>query len=175
MKRIILLFMMACMMAQLHAQALNERIAVRTNLTKGTPLPDSDISPLSLLVSAEYQMHPRFSAGLGTGISKYDHLMFPVFATLHWQISKSHRFTPFLACNIGHAFVPKKHVSGGFYLTPTVGISYKLKSRQSLLLSAGYELQAYNQLVTYESAKLLTQYVENISNHAVALSIGFTF
>ncbi|MBO4810982.1 MAG: hypothetical protein J5552_05375 [Prevotella sp.] len=60
-------------------------------------------------------------------------------------------------------------------MAPSVGISYKLKSRQSLSLSVGYELQEYNQLVTYESAKLLTQYVENISNHAVALSIGFTF
>ena len=167
--------MMACLMAQHHAQTLREGINFSTNLTAGTPLPDSDISPLSLLVSAEYQLHPRFSAGLGTGISKYDHLMLPIFATLHWQISKPHRFTPFLACNIGHAFVPKKHVSGGFYLTPSVGLSYKLKEHQSLSLSVGYELQEYHQLVTYENAELLTQYVENSSNHAVALSIGFTF
>ena len=30
-------------------------------------------------------------------------------------------------------------------------------------------------LVTYESAMYLTQYVENISNHAITASIGFTF
>ena len=67
------------------------------------------------------------------------------------------------------------HVSGGFYLTPSVGVSYKLKGRQSLSLSIGYELQEYNQLVTYENAMYLTQYVEDISNHALTASIGFTF
>jgi len=162
-------------MAQLHAQTLREKINFRTNLTVGMPLADSDVKPLSLLVSAEYQLHPRFSAGLGSGISKYDHLMLPVFATLHWQISKPHRFTPFLGCNIGHAFVPKKHVSGGFYLSPSVGVSYKLNGRQILSLSVGYELQEYNQLVSCETTKFLTQYVEDISNHAITASIGFTF
>lgn len=175
MKRIVTLLIMVCVMAQLHAQTLREKINFSTNLTVGMPLADSDVKPLSLLASAEYQLHPRFSAGLGSGISKYDHLMLPVFATLHWQISKLHRFTPFLGCNIGHAFVPKKHVSGGFYLTPSVGISYKLKGRRRLSLSIGYELQESVSLVTYESAMYLTQYVENISNHAITASIGFTF
>ena len=162
-------------MAQLRAQTLREKIDFSTNVTVGMPLADSDVKPLSLLVSAEYQLHPRLSAGLGSGISKYDHLMLPVFATLHWQISKPHRFTPFLGCNIGHAFAPKKHVSGGFYLSPSVGVSYKLKRRQSLSLSIGYELQEYSQVVSYESAKFLAQYVENVSNHAITASIGFTF
>lgn len=162
-------------MAQLHAQTLRERINFSTNLTVGIPLADSDVNSVSLLVSAEYQLHTRLSAGLGAGISKYDHLMFPVFATLHWQISKSHRFTPFLGCNIGHAFAPQKHVSGGFYLSPSVGISYKLKGRQNLSLSIGYELQEYNQLITYESTMYIGQYVENISNHALTASIGYTF
>jgi hypothetical protein len=141
----------------------------------GMPLADSDVKPLSLLVSAEYQLHPRLSAGFGTGISKYDHLMLPIFANFHWQVNKPHRFTPFLACNIGHAFAPKKHVSGGFYFSPSVGISYKLKGLQSLSLSIGYEIQEYNQLVTYENAMHLTQYVEDISNQAITASIGFTF
>lgn len=175
MKRIVTLLILACLMAQLHAQTLREKISVRTNLTAGTPLPDSDVKPLSLLASAEYQLHPRLSAGLGTGVSKYDHLMLPVFATLHWHITKPHRFTPFFGCNIGHAFIPKKHVCGGFYLTPSIGISYKLKDRQRLLLSVGYELQEYSQLVTYESAMYLSQYVEHISNHSITASIGFTF
>ncbi len=175
MKRITLLFIMVCTMAQLHAQTLREKIDFSTSLTVGMPLADSDVKPLSLLVSAEYQLHPRFSAGLGSGISKYDHLMLPVFATLHWQISKPHRFTPVLGCNIGHAFAPKKHVSGGFYLSPSVGVSYKLKGRQSLSLSIGYKLQEYSQLVDYESTMYLTQYIEDISNHAITASIGFTF
>ncbi len=163
------------MMAQLQAQTLREKIHFSTNLTLGMPLADSDVKPLSLLVSAEYQLHPRLSAGLGSGISKYDHLMLPVFATFHWHVSKPHRFTPFLGCNIGHAFAPKKHVNGGFYLSPSVGVSYKLKGRHSLSLSVGYELQEYSQLLSCENARFLTQYVEDISNHAITASIGFTF
>jgi hypothetical protein len=175
MKRITLLLITVCMMAQLQAQTLREKIHFSTNLTLGMPLADSDVKPLSLLVSAEYQLHPRLSAGLGSGISKYDHLMLPVFATFHWHVSKPHRFTPFLGCNIGHAFAPKKHVNGGFYLSPSVGVSYKLKGRHSLSLSVGYELQEYSQLLSCENASFLTQYVEDISNHAITASIGFTF
>ena len=163
------------MITEFQAQTLREKIHFSTNLTVGMPLADSDVKPLSLLVSAEYQLHPRLSAGLGSGISKYDHLMLPVFATFHWQVSKPHRFTPFLGCNIGHAFVPKKHVSGGFCLTPSVGLSYTFNDRQRLSLSIGYELQESVSLVTYESSMYLSQYVEDISNHALTASIGFTF
>ena len=163
------------MITQFQAQTLREKTHFSTNLTVGMPLADSDVKPLSLLVSTEYQLHPRFSAGLGSGISKYDHLMLPVFATFHWDMSKPHRFTPFLACHIGHAFAPKKHVSGGFYLTPSVGVSYQLKGGHSLSLSVGYQLQEYNQLITCETTKFLTQYVEDISNHALTANIGFTF
>ena len=93
----------------------------------------------------------------------------------YYSRDRRYRLTPFLGCNIGHAFVPKKHVSGGFYMTSSVGVCYKLKGRQSLSLSIGYELQAYSQLVTHESSMYLTQYVENVSNHAITGSIGFTF
>jgi len=175
MKRTAILFIIVCMVASLHATALKDRICFRTNITAGTPLPDAESKPLAWLASAEYQWHPRFSVGIGTGLSKFDELMLPVFATCHWDMSKPHRFTPFVGCNIGHAFVPKEHVSGGFYLSPAVGISYQLKDRQRLSLSIGYKLQEYNRLTTYESALYLTQYIENISNHALTASIGFTF
>jgi hypothetical protein len=145
------------------------------NIVTGTPLADSDIKPLALLVSAEYQVHPRLSAGLGTGFSKYDHLMVPVYATLHWSITPPHRLTPFLASNIGHAFAPKKHVDGGFYLTPSVGVRYQLKGRHSLSLSVGYELLEYSQLQSYESTFALTQYIEDVSNHALTVNVGFAF
>jgi len=68
-----------------------------------------------------------------------------------------------------------KHVSGGFYLSPSVGVSYQLKGGHSLSLSVGYQLQEYNQLITCETTKFLTQYVEDISNHALTANIGFTF
>lgn len=175
MKRITILLLMSCLMMQLHAQTLREKISMQAHLTAGMPLADSDIKPLAFLTSAEYQLHPRFSAGIGAGLSKYEHLMLPVFASCHWCISQPHRFTPFIACNIGHAFAPKKHVSGGFYLSPSVGVSYKLKEHHNLLLAIGYELQEYSQLVTYENTTFLAQYVENVSNHAINASIGFTF
>lgn len=173
MKKVVLLIVLVCM--SIAVQAQKDRLCFQTNIVTGTPLADSDVKPLSILVSAEYEVHPRLSAGLGTGLSKYDHLMVPVYGTLHWSITKQHRFTPFLASNIGYAFVPKKHVSGGFYLTPSVGVRYQLKGRQSLSLSVGYELQEYTQLESYESAFALTQYIEDISNHALTVNIGFAF
>lgn len=162
-------------MAQLHAQTMKEKVCFRTNMSIGMPLLDSDVKPLSLLFSAEYRLHPQFSVGLGTGLSKYDHLMIPTFAILHWQLTQRHRLAPFLACNIGHAFAPQRHVNGGFYLTPSVGVSYRMKERNQVSLSIGYELQEYEQLQSYESPALLTQYVEKISNHAITVNVGVTF
>ena len=101
--------------------------------------------------------------------------MIPLYATLHWDITRPHLFTPFLSCNIGHAFAPKQHVSGGFYLSPSVGVSYKLKGGQSLSLAVGYHHQEYNQLASFENTIFLTQYVEEISNHAITASIGCSF
>ena len=156
-------------------QAQKDRLCFQTNIVAGMPLADSDVKPLSLLISAEYNIHPRLSAGLGMGLSKYDHLMVPVYGTLHWSITKQHRFTPFLASNIGYAFAPKKHVDGGFYFTPSIGVRYQLKGRHSLSLSVGYELQEYSQLQSYESAYALTQHIEDISNHALTVNVGFEF
>lgn len=188
---------LACM--SIAVQAQTDKVSFKTNIVTGMPLPDSDIKPLSLLISAVYQIHPRLSAGVGTGLSKYDHLMIPVYGILHWNFTKQHRFTPFLASNIGYAYAPKKHVNGGFYLTPSVGVSYQMKGPQSteqrppsefaskktsrdgrrrsscLLLSIGYELQEYTQLKSYESTFALTQYMEDISNQALVVNIGFVF
>lgn len=87
MKRITILLSMSCLMMQLHAQTLREKISMQAHLTAGMPLADSDIKSLAFLTSAEYQLHPRFSAGIGAGLSKYEHLMLPVFASCHWRIS----------------------------------------------------------------------------------------
>ena len=73
MKKVILLILLACM--SIAVQAQKDRLRFQTNTVAGTPLADSDVKPLSLLISADYNVHPRLSAGLGTGLSKYDHLM----------------------------------------------------------------------------------------------------
>ena len=47
------------MITQFQAQTLREKIHFSTNLTVGMPLVDSDVKPLSLLVSAEYHLYLR--------------------------------------------------------------------------------------------------------------------
>ncbi|MCR5454557.1 MAG: hypothetical protein K6F33_06190 [Bacteroidales bacterium] len=173
MKKVALLIVAVCI--SIAAQAQKNSFCFLTNIVMGTPMAGSYVKPWSLLVASEYNIHPRLSAGLGTGLSKYHHLIIPAYATLHWSITKQHRLTPFLASNIGYAFAPKKHEDGGFYLSPSVGVRYQLKGRQSLLLSVGYELQEYTQLQSYESSFALTQYIEYISNHALTVNIGVAF
>lgn len=76
---------------------------------------------------------------------------------------------------ISRGIAPKQHVSGGFYLSPSVGVSYKLKGGQSLSHAVGYHHQEYNQLASFENTIFLTQYVEEISNHAITANIGCSF
>ena len=85
--------------------------------------------------------------------------MILVYATLHWDITRPHLFTPFLSCNIGHAFAPKQHVCGGFNLS----------------LAVGYHHQEYNQLASFENTIFITQNIEEISNYAITASIGCSF
>ena len=175
MKHILLILLLFLGWEQLSAQSLQERIGYHVGITLGTPLPDSEVSPKSCCLSADYQLHPRWAAGVGVGLSKYDHWMLPLFASLRWDMTRPHRFTPYLSSHIGYAVALQENVNGGFYLSPSVGVRYPLKGRQSVSLAVGYELQEYRQLVTHESTRCLTQYVEDISNHAITVNLVFAF
>lgn len=160
---------------QLSARSLQEGIGYHASISLGTPLPDSNVSPMSCCLSADYQLHSRWAAGVGVGLSRYDHWMLPLFASLRWDITRPHRFTPYLSSHIGYAVALQENVNGGFCLSPSLGVRYPLKGRQSLSLAVGYELQEYSQLITYESILCLTQYVEEISNHAITVNLVFNF
>ena len=71
-------------------------------------------------------------------------------------------------------FIPRRDICHRI-VAVCPSLLHRLKGRQSLSLSVGYELQESASLVTCETTKLLTQYVEDISNHALTASIGFTF
>ncbi len=170
MKRIILSLLALAIHTCLNAQT--DRLRFHGNITTGTPLIDSDITPLSLRASVCYSILPRFSVGLGTGISKYHSVMIPAYGCLRYDLTRPHRFTPFVTCAAGHTFATHRHTSGGFYLSTEVGISYALSGRRALTLSIGYELQEYTRLQSFDSPLILSQYVEHISNSALTASIG---
>ena len=59
--------------------------------------------------------------------------------------------------------------------TGTSGVPCKDRAGHSLSLALGYHHQEYNQLASFENTIFLTQYVEEISSHAITASIGCSF
>jgi hypothetical protein len=86
----------------------------------------------------------RLSLGLGAGI-RYDvgsrfRPYIPVFLDIRTRFVPR-RVSPFVALGCGYTFYP--NYEGGLYLSPSLGISFKLGSKFGIHMALSYELLGY--------------------------------
>lgn len=86
----------------------------------------------------------RLSLGIGAGIRFESGSRFrpyiPVFLDIRTRFVPR-RISPFIALGCGYTFHP--HYNGGLYLSPSLGISFKLGRRFGMHLALSYELLGY--------------------------------
>lgn len=114
------------------------------------PFKASGFTPVNLVGS--YRFNEYYSLGVGAGLniySKYDQTTLPVFARFRANILKS-TITPFAQLdagtniNLSSPDNPSVHLKGfveGLFVTPAVGVSYRLKNDKALNLSVGFRVQ----------------------------------
>jgi len=132
-------------------------------------------TPFTWHVLGHYNFNKRFSAGIGTGVSIYERTLIPVYADVRYNLTKPHKFVPYLECGSGYSFVTSKNANGGFYLNPSIGLKFAVCKNKSILLSIGYELQELERLKTYEDKYAATAFQEHLSHNSISFKMGYSF
>lgn len=113
----------------------------------------------------------------------------PVYAAVNYNIPIGRTFRPFLNLKTGYGISSQKlhfddniyrpiegkvdlHTTGGFFVSPAVGVAYPISNKNTLQLSLAYDLQKLNgDLSNDEGEKYHSSYnYENIS-----LRLGLSF
>jgi hypothetical protein len=89
-----------------------------------------------------YRVNPWFAFGGGFGLRSFpgDDVFMPIFIDLRTNFLNK-RTSPYLSLDAGYAFCLSNVNNGGFMLSPTLGVSVKLKKRTAINLGLSYELQ----------------------------------
>ena len=111
----------------------------------------------------------------GSGLSVYEKLLIPLYASAQFYITKPRRLTPYLECHIGGSFATDREANGGFYLSPSIGAQFKVNRKFKLNLMAGYELQKLERTKKQEDPYFHTTFKEELSHHSITLKIGLTY
>ena len=174
MKKILLLFVLIFSGMAAKAQ-ITEQLTFSTTIGVGIAMNAPASTPFSWQVLGHYVVSPRFSAGIGTGVSLYEKALIPLFADARFMIMKPRKFTPYLECGAGYSFAPDKNANGGFYLHPSVGILYSICGEKKISFALGYELQKLERLKRMEQSHFVTEFTEKLSHASLSLKIGYMF
>ena len=161
-----------CAMAQRHT---SERLHYQAGIGVSIPLPESQDNAKHLFAKVMYDLRPRLSAGLGTGISKYETELLPLYATLRWDMTTPHRFTPFVEGSIGYSYALTSSASGGSCMGLSLGASYRCRSSDEIFITVGYEHQHYSQQRSFDSSVIRARYVEENGYNAMRIAVGYQF
>ena len=84
-------------------------------------------TPFNWQIVSHYHISQRFAIGAGSGLSVYEKLLIPLYASAQFYITKPRRLTPYLECHIVGSFATDREANGGFYLSPSIGAHIVMK------------------------------------------------
>lgn len=174
MKKLILILTAAVAATALSAQN-GSRLSCSAALGTGVVLGEPASAPFVIRISGYYRVSPRFSAGAGTGLSRYEKPLVPLYADLRLLLTRPRRFTPYAGCAAGYAFAVRRDANGGVLISPALGVRYALGGGYRLFFEAGYEMQRLERLRAYAGPLVSAQFAEKLRHGTVMLKIGFLF
>ncbi len=176
MKQFLLLFTLLYMyLMQVHGQADNKHFSYSTCIGTGIAMSEPSCTPFIWQIKAHYHLNQRFAIGAGSGVSIYEKALIPLYTSIQFFLSKPRLLVPYLECEIGGAFAPDKEANGGFYLSPSLGLTYRIASKVKMNLSLGYELQKLERLKRHTDKHFYTEFKEELSHHSLAIKLGLTY
>lgn len=175
MKKNLLIIILACTTLTVFAQAGSQKLSYTITVGTGMPMDEPSRMPFTMQATGRYNLTPRLSAGIGTGLSVYEKALIPFFAQVRFLLTRPHKFTPYAVCSGGYSFAPHRQVSGGIFLNPNIGIRYSAAGRMKLIFSIGYELQRLERLKAYEDEYMGVQFKETLGHHSLVVKAGIEF
>lgn len=174
MKKLIILFILVCVVSGIKAQ-VRERLSFATTVGTAIAASTPKSTPFEWQVLGYYHFNDRFSGGFGTGLSFHEKMLLPVFADVKWTVTRARLFTPYLECGIGYSFALCKKSNGGFYINPSIGMQYPIGGKKRLSLAIGYEQQKLERLKTHENQYFKAEFKERLRHGGISFKIGFLF
>lgn len=135
---------------------------------------------LTIHVFSGYRISNRLVTGLSSGVDYYNNsAFFPVSAAVQGDLlRRERRISPFCSLESGYAFRgPNPHdkeLSGGWLVSPGLGVRINKGNGTGFLISAGYRHQQARQDVPVDGIYTLSQ-VENRRYNRLYFRMGFSF
>ncbi len=146
-----------------------------STLGTGFSAENQSIQPLEWLISFNYRVTDRFSAGAGTGITYLKNTLFPLFGNLSFDLTPDRILKPFIGLSAGYSFAAANGVNGGLNLFPSLGVIYKVKGSRRLLFQAGYEIIQYSRIKKYEDNYFESEFIEYLNYKTISIKLGIIF
>lgn len=174
MKKILLILVAFFVVAVSRAQD-RDHFSFATTIGTGISMSTPSSTPFAWQVLGYYNLSQRWAVGVGTGISAYEKVLIPLFADLKFNITKPHKFTPYVECGAGYSFAPDKNANGGLYLNPSVGVQWAVCTKMKLLFAVGYEIQKLERLKSHNNQYFEAEFHEKLSHNSISIKIGVLF
>lgn len=75
----------------------------------------------------------------------------------------------------GYSFAPSSCATGGFCLSPSVGVQTKITDKMDVFLAVGYEVQNLKRLKEHDDIYFHTELEETLKHHFITLKAGIVF
>lgn len=125
---------------------------------------------LKLNIINGYQINDYFAVGIGTGLRYYidaEEALIPLFADLKVNYLMGDKVTRYVTMGVGYTFNATDSFRGvGLFLSPSIGLSYKLSDKNAINVSLGYEVQKFD---------LSDDLLKSINAGAVSVNVGVSF
>lgn len=152
-----------------------ERISFATTVGSGISMNTPSSTPVTWQFLGYYNLTPRWSVGLGTGLSFYEKMLMPLYGDVRFQMGKERKFTPYAEFAIGGAFAPANDANGGFFMNPSFGVQYPLKNKMKLQLAVGYEWQELKRLKKQTGPYFVKEFSEALFHNSISFRVGVRF
>ncbi len=126
-----------------------------------------------------YRINPWFALGGGFGLRSFlgNDLFMPLFLDLRVNFTNK-RTSPYFSMDQGYAFCLTSVNNGGYMMSPTLGVSVKMKKRSALNFGLSYELQrtmAYDYYYDYNYPQYYYDYRSPQWTHTLSFQFGIAF
>lgn len=172
---ILILFLLSAPALTVTGQNIRDKISYTNYFGTGISMNQPSYTPFLWQTMAHYTIGKRWKTGAGTGISVYEKVLIPLYASALFYLTTPRKLTPYIIGNIGGAFAPAKEAKGGFYLSPAIGAQWKVSRILKLNFAIGYELQRLQRVKKYANGYFAAAFDEQLSHHTVTFKIGVMY
>lgn len=185
----------------LNAFSQDKKVDFQVETGYGIKLSKEDYNAAQLYITPLYKLNDNLLLGVGTGLI-YNHrngfikeanttFSIPVYGGAEYIFSSKGSMKPFINTKIGYGFRSKKYetedfsqiftdnndqinveYSGGFFISPAVGLLYPINDGHSFRVSLSYDLQRLKMVLSGSGSSKLQSFH---TNSTLSLKVGWSF